>query len=37
MYRSGIAPNQIAEELAVHRTTIYRWIKDFRYLGLVRN
>jgi transposase len=36
MYRTGVSPQEIARELSVHRATVYRWIKDFRYLGLER-
>lgn len=36
LYRAGIKPDKIADQVGVHRATAYRWIKKFRYLGYRR-
>lgn len=36
MWKVCIKPNDISTQLCIDRATIYRWINDFKYLGLER-
>ena len=34
MYKNGLSPDVIADELGKHRATIYRWLKDIKLAGI---
>ena len=34
LYQNGISPEEIPEQLHVHRATVYRWIKGFNLKGI---
>ena len=36
LWKSKISPDKIANELGVHRATVYRWVKRYKYIGLQR-
>lgn len=36
LHKEGVKANRIAERVGVHRATVYRWLKNFRYLGYKR-
>lgn len=36
LWRSGVSPEDIPQQLSLHRATIYRWIKKFEKIGLAR-
>lgn len=36
LWRSKVKPCKIAKKLGIDRATVYRWIKDFKHLGLKR-
>ncbi len=37
LWQAGVYPEQISEQLNIHRATIYPWIKDFQHLGFKQN
>jgi len=36
LWKSGVSPELITERLQIHRATVYRWIKQFKAVGLGR-
>jgi transposase len=36
LYKSAVSPCDIAKQLQIHKATAYRWVKDFKHLGLER-
>lgn len=36
LWQEGVKPTRIAERIGVHRATVYRWIRRFKYCGLRR-
>jgi len=36
LHREGVKAERIAKRVGVHRATVYRWLKNFRYLGYKR-
>lgn len=36
LWKNGISPENIPEQLGIHRATVYRWIKQFEKVGLGR-
>lgn len=34
LYQAGVSPEEIPQQLDIHRATVYRWIRDFKRKGI---
>lgn len=36
LWKNGVSPEKLPEQLDIHRATVYRWLKQFKKVGLTR-